>query len=57
MALSTPRHVPQGHREFDARNPAASPLGGFYLPNLPDPGIEPDSTEPFPAEVATTFQE
>ena len=46
MAVSTPNNAPLGFGEFDATDPTISPLGCYYLSNLPPAGIEPDGIDP-----------
>jgi hypothetical protein len=58
--LTTPRNdrnAPPGFGSFDAINPTSTPRGGFYTPDLPPPGIEPDGVGPFPPEVELAWNE
>jgi hypothetical protein len=62
MPPSTPlnretTNAPLGFGTFDPNDPLQSPAGAFYLPGLPDPGIEPDRIDPFPESVEVAWQE
>ena len=48
---------PLGFGTFDVNGPEQSLAGAYYLPSFPDPIIEPDGIDLFPADVEEVWNE